>query len=409
MKIEEVKRSDNVSEFSYKASKDVVEDNLYDAVMLFKNHPVPGFRKKSKAPFEALRARYKKDIDNIVKSNLLSVAIEDISTEHKLEPLIIDVSSAKLSGRDFTCSLSIVKKPEFELAPVTGWKIPSPHIDYDPEAKKESIIQELRVNHGDSIPYDEGDFVCEGHKLVVDFSITIDGEVVDDRQGFVYDVGPNSVKGFNDSILGMVPGDTREFTLDVDGKQVTYKVVLHSGIKVEPHELNDEFAKIFGFDSLIKLEESVLARANNEFNNLKRNKLSEHVSERLLLDNEFEVPDEHVVNVAKALAAKNGLTWEAAEPIHETIKETAEKIARLEIIVDKISKVEPESNLSNLEAEKVAEEMIMSKAMESGISEESVRGILAGFKDSPNYKDHIKSARLAYVFNWILSKSEIVE
>src|SRR5208282_3853896 len=103
----------------YEATASEIKDKRTEVLGAFKNAPVPGFR-PGKAPMDAIRLHYVKQVDESLKRALAEDAYHNTLFEKKLRvhgaPRF---NNLLLDGGKFTCEFEVHTKPDFE---VPAWK-----------------------------------------------------------------------------------------------------------------------------------------------------------------------------------------------------------------------------------------------------------------------------------------------
>lgn len=343
----------------YKADPDTVSLKRDEIVADFRNVQIPGFR-KGKAPDYAIKAKLKKHIDGRLLLQMKEQAYDDLIFEKNMKTIgYPSFSDVNLNGNKFSCKLTVIQKPEFELKNYK-YEIPTPDIDRDVNPKVEKFIQELRMNFADLRTYEDGEFVDVGDQVTLDFTSTIDGEVYDGSvaEGQLYTVGSNGFQEFDDNLLGMVPGETREFDVtfpekfpNIGGKTAHFSLTVHMGTKKVPHALDDELAKKCGMNSLDELNEKVLKIEESKVKQAEKFAIREQVVNRLVNDNEFKVPDILVDMDAQFSASRNSIDWYSLEEAEkDAFRSSSMKSVRLSLILDALREKEADSVLNDVEA-----------------------------------------------------------
>lgn len=406
MKVEVIKEVEYCkTQYFYQADPSKVDEKLDEAVFTLKKAKIPGFR-PGKAPDSVIKTKCRSQIDAWVKRELAIQAYDDVIFETKIKPIgQPEINNIKLNKDNFSCDITICSRPEFKLAEVKGMKIPKPHVVDDSESQKEKALYDLRMRLGDAEPYEDGDFVANGHDVTMDVFATFNGEPYPDAtaEGIMYKIGSNQVPGLDDNLLGMLPDEEREFYLLVHDKNVHFKVKIHMGMKTTPHDMNEEFAKKLGVTNLEELEKTLKIMADNKIKETTQSLIKDQILKRLLLDNEFECPRFLIDQEAEFLASNNGLDWAVIDDeVKETFVKDAISRVKTSIIIQTIREVEPEAVLTDSEAINGIKnqltasgqdpELFIKKANKDG----SLFGLLSQIKDN-------------YVLQWIANKAEIME
>lgn len=347
-------------EILYTGDPDVVEEKREEFVAELRKQQIPGFR-KGKAPDSAIKARAGKKIDVYLAEQMKAQAYDDAIFETEAKPIgYPKFDEVKISGNKFTCKMTLLKKPDFELKDFK-YEIPRPAINRDQEVEVQKALEDLRLRFGDIEPYGDEDFVERGDQVTIGFSATIDGEPFEgsEAEGQLYVVGENSLPEFDDSILGMSAGETREFEVtfpevypDIGGKTAKFEVTVHMGTKKKPCALDDELAKNCGSENLEALKDQLTKIAAGKIKQAELLKIRQQVASRIVEDNDFKAPDFLVDVEAQHIAAQNGIDWNSIEENErEIFKTQGEKQVKLSLILDSVRDSEPDSVLSDGEAQ----------------------------------------------------------
>lgn len=397
----------------YEGDSEVVVEKQKEAIDSIKNVQIPGFR-KGKAPLDVLKAKFKKNIDEWVKREMLSVAYDDIVFETKMKPIgYPQCISHTLQGSNFVCDLLFMKRPEFELKDYKGLEIPKPHQPQKSSELAEAMMQELRVNFGDLQPYEEGDFVEKGDKVTMDIATTIDGETIDDasKEGMLYEIGvQGSFTEIDDNILGMAPGEEREFEIvlpanfgEYGGKKASIKVTLHMGTKKVPCPLDDELAKKAGCDSFEDMKNKIEMTANAKIQSMEQALVAQQVSKRLVASNDFEVPTWLISMEAQQIAARDNAKLEEMPKVtQEEYRNDAIENVKMALILDTIRDVEPEATLTESEAAEMVKRQLAGRTEDPDkvFVEAQKNGQLVGM---------IANLKNQFTLQWLVNQTKLIE
>lgn len=386
----------------YTADPEVVSSKKEKYVEAYKNVKLPGFR-KGKASSLAIRTHLKPQIELQLKQEMLGTAYDDILFETKMRPIgFPQTLMSSLDGNNYSCRLLFLKKPDFELQNVLGLEVLSPKVDLKEEQIYEATIADLLLKNGDSAPYSDIDKVELGDKVTMDLLIKVDGKEAHHDEGKLYDVGANIFPSFDDNLLGMVPGETREFEITHMDTLHQFKVTLFMGLKTIPAELNDAFAVKLGLESLIDLQTKVKDAAAKRVDELKRIDIGNSVKEQLVEMHQFELPAWLVSMEAQQLAVSQKVEWATADDnMKGILVGQAEKNVKLSLILDSVRMSHPEAELSDNEMHSI----IMNHLVTSGVElpEEwiegakangQIMGIVANLKNDAAIEFVIKNVKI---------------
>ena len=141
-----------------------------------------------------------------------------------------------------------------------------------------------------------------GDIIVIDFVGTIDGEEFNGGKGKDYylDLGSNTfIPGFEDQLTGKEIGSQVDVNVsfpedyhakNLAGKKALFKVDIKELRKVVKPELNDEFAKSLGMESMDKLNKMVKEELDKEYTSVARMHAKRALLDKLAETHSFDVP-----------------------------------------------------------------------------------------------------------------------
>lgn len=368
---------------------------------------IPGYR-KGKAPLSAIKMRFRKQIEEATRRELLSQAYEDILFETKMKPIFYpQVHSVQLNDSHFECELMFLKKPAFELKQYKDFEIPKPAQKQSAEVV-EAMLQQLRMQQGDIVPFAENDFIQMGDKVILDIKCEVEGTAVEQltKEGTLYTVGQGFYQDFDDNIQGMAAGETRTFDVLWDTttqQRATFTVTLHNGTKIIPCPLDDELAKKFKLASLSDLRKQVEGMGVTQLAGQLKKMLAEQVISRLLSAHDFEVPVWLAEAEAQTVALQYNTKFEDLDDkSKEIVFERAQKQVRLSLILDSIREVEVETQFS--ETELVA--LLKTRVQESGQDPEK---FLVESQKSGRLFGLVTALQYEATIDWLINHSKIIE
>jgi len=332
---------------------------------LRKRAKVKGFR-PGKVPRSVVVRLFKKDVHADVTSKLIQSSFMDALKETDLKvvgtpqvdppelqeagPYIYDATveiSPQIGDIDFS-GLELKR---------TNYKVSDDEIQAQLKLLQKNFAKHEKIQ--ESRPAREGDFV------IIDFEGFRDGKPFDaaaKTESFTLQIGRGPIiKEFDDQLIGMQPGDAKQFTVDfpsdykdakLAGQQVEFQVTLHEIREEVLPPLDDVFAKKAGqYESLDDLEKVI--RANLEQGYAKRvdQELNEQIFKDLIAKSDFEVPDamvdmelEGIINEAERSFSYRNMSFEdvglSRESIAEKYRDTALNQVKRHLILDRIAEQE---------------------------------------------------------------------
>lgn len=264
------KKEKNTADFVVESDAAEFEKAVNDAYLKNRSSiSIPGFR-KGKAPRAVIEGMYGHEVFyQDAMDELAPAAYEFGVKESGLKvvgaPSISDVNIGDERTVAYTFSVSVY--PEVTLGQYKGLeavKAVAEVSDEDVEAELNSARKRnARMIDIDDRPAQMGDTAN------IDFDGYLDGERFDGgkAEGYSLELGSNSfVPGFEEQVVGMQIGEEKdlditfpeEYTPELAGKAVVFKVKLNSLTMPELPELDDEFAKdVSEFDTLDEYKASI--------------------------------------------------------------------------------------------------------------------------------------------------------
>jgi trigger factor len=344
----------------YVADAEAILNARAKVIEAFKKAPVPGFR-PGKASLDAIKIHYRDQIEESLKRAMAEDAYHNTLFEKKLKPHGAPrFNNLMMADGKFTCDFDLFVKPNFELSPYRTMDIPKPHDPQDSDVMAEAMLQELRVRFGDVLPYTETDFVQAGDNVILDYEGFLDGQKIPglSAAGEMLTVGKSHLPAFDDNLLGMKMGETREFDMLVPegglpslaGKTVHLKVTVNMGSKTLPCALDDTLAQRLGKKDYTELREYIYGMAVAKTSHGFQMAVNEAVARRLLADNTIAVPPWLSLSEAQYLVHQAKLDWNTlVDEDKEKYLNIGEQNVKLALILDKVREAEPEAQLTDQE------------------------------------------------------------
>lgn len=267
---------DSQVEITITVSPSEYESFLTEAAQRLSNRvAIKGFR-KGHVPFEILKRE-------VGEMGILSEALEPIvqSTffaavqSEKLETIgmpKIDVEKMA-PGNDIVFKATISLLPSVELPDLSSLKVEKKVKPVEEKTVTETL-EAIQNMHGQE-KVKSGK--AEGKDMVlIDMDMLIDNVPLEGGQAKDYRVylgEEHYIPGFNDKMLGAEKGENREFSLEfpdthyqkmLAGKKVDFKVNVKDVFERIPAELNDDFAKRLGQESVQTLKDLIQSNLVSE-------------------------------------------------------------------------------------------------------------------------------------------------
>jgi trigger factor len=264
-----------------------------------------------------------------------------------------------LSGKsDLTYTVSIEVVPTIKLADFKTFALDKPVADVT-DAEVDEAIQRIADQNRAYGAKDEGAKADTGDRVTINFKGTINGVPFDGGTGENIQVvigAGQFIPGFEEQLIGIGAGETRTLKVSfpknyasekLAGQPAEFETTATVIEKPLPTEVNEDFAKTLGLESLDKLKEAVRARLGAEFAGATRQRVKRALLDRLDESHKFEAPsslidDEFNLmwNSIKAEMESSGKTFADENTTEEAAKDEYRKIAdrrvRLGLVLSEI-------------------------------------------------------------------------
>jgi trigger factor len=283
---------------------------------LRKEAVVPGFR-MGRAPRQLVVKRFKKQVSDQVKSNLLMSSLEQIDQDYKLEPITqpqLDVGAIEIPEKGpLNFEMDVEVRPQFEIPSYEGLKIKRPVATLSDKHVDEQLNRFLE-GHGHIVPKLEGAAEFGDYLTASVAFIRPDGEPLNDFKELQFRLQPEI--RFQDGAIadasaleGAKPGDTREVeaklgTAVVDpemrGTTVTVRIHVIDLKRMRLPDLNQAFLDSINVESVEALREAVRLTLERRIRTEQRQAMSRQLLDQLLHKTPFELPADLVSREEKS-------------------------------------------------------------------------------------------------------------
>lgn len=272
---------------------------------LVKNAAVPGFR-AGKTPRRLIERKFKKEVSNQVKANLLMQTLEQIGEEQKIEPLSepdIKVDAIQLpDDGDFVYEFEVEVRPEFDVPEYKGLKINKPAKEFAKE-DIDSGLQNFLRRYGNMTAKDG--LVENGDYVVVDVRFMNDGAVVNEAEDLSVRVDEElffrdgKIAKFGSNVIGRKAGDSVELKAilsdavsreDLRGKEVDAIFVVKEVKTLNLPELNAEFFEKVGVSDEGELRDLIKVNLDNRLKHDQKQSAIDQVMEKIVEAANWQLP-----------------------------------------------------------------------------------------------------------------------
>lgn len=407
------KLSETVYEVSATRSGEELKHLKKHVLVHFKDAKVDGFR-KGHVPADVLEKKFKKEIEGEILNHIISEEYRKAVEENNLSP-IADIKLEKYEDNEDNVEVvfTIPVLPEITLGDYKSIKVEKEALDVNDE-KVNAEIEIMRSNAGKLKEVADDEAAKDKDVANINFEGFVDGEAFDGgkAEGFDLTLGSKSfIDTFEDQIIGHKKGD--EFDVNVTfpeeyhaenlkGKPAVFKVKVNSIKRKEEAELNEDLAKELGYDSVedlkAKTKENLTKREETRIENEYKGKVVDAVVEGV----NFEIPEAIVereiqfqINRFAQQLQMQGMslnqyfemTGQNIEKMRESIKESAEKSVKRDLVLNEIAKVEKvEATEEEVNAELDRTAIMYGMDREGLIAEVKKSGNYARFIDDIKYQ-----------------------
>lgn len=336
---------------------------------------IKGFR-KGMAPYAVIERELGKmmilqeALESIVKETFYKAVIEE-----KLETLgMPEINIEKLApGNNVVYKAIVALMPKLKLPEISKIKVKKKEASVE-DKKIEETLDMLRGMQAEEVIKNG---IAEGtDKIIVDMDMFFDNVPVDGGQAKdhqVYLSEKHYIPGFSKQLHGLKKGDDKEFILDfpkehyqkhLAGKKINVKVNVKNVFERKLPDLNEDFAKKLGQESVEKLREIISNNMLKEAEQKAQQSAEAEILEQLIEKTKFDPIPEVLVNSErqrifhelKSDLDRNGIEInkyledlkKTEAELFEDFKEQAEKRAKAALISRQVA---IENNISVDDAE----------------------------------------------------------
>ena len=306
------KKEDNTLTFQVESDAAEFEAAVNGAYLKNKHSiNIPGFR-KGKAPRAVVEGMYGVEVFyQDAMDELAPKAFEQGVTENDVKfvgaPSIVDVNVTDDKTVAYTFSVTLY--PEVTLGQYKGLsaerypaEVDEDEIGYELEAARKRNSRKVDVEREAQM----------GDVANIDFDGYLNGERFDGGKAEAYDLELGSgafVPGFEEQIVGMNIGDEKDIDItfpenyapELAGKAVVFKIKLNNLSVNELPELDDEFAKDNGFDTLDEYKADVKADLEKRKTEQREGEVRADLMHKAIENMTVEVPEVMVKEKAEEI------------------------------------------------------------------------------------------------------------
>lgn len=275
---------------------------------LSKRVKLSGFR-KGKIPLSVMRRQYGESVQRDIIEELLRAHVDEVLQEgaerviYLGQPEITRLPSDE-EPMEFTIDYEL--RPEVDPIGYLGLEVGKPTPQVDGEAI-DARIEELRQEHATLEPIPLRTTIRQGDIVELDFEALGDDPALEELQGEAVQIevgSDQSIEGIEEALEGAEFGAHLTTTIqlaedfpieELQGRDVELDLWVRSVKKRQLPEVDDEFAVDTGLgQTLIELRSNLRDELRHELEHQARHIAEDNLVEKLLEQNEFELPEQFV-------------------------------------------------------------------------------------------------------------------
>ncbi|KXV16268.1 trigger factor [Acetobacter malorum] len=269
------------------------------------NLTLPGFR-PGKVPVSLARQRHGEAVRAEVLEQAVSESLRSALEERGLrpagQPQVELVSGQEDDGKDLEFKVETEILPEITVPDLSDLSLTRLKAVASDEAV-DKILADVAKRQRTFETIEEVRPAVKGDVLSVDFVGKRDGVPFDG--GTAQDVnveigGEGFIPGFAEQIEGMKPGEEKQITVtfpenygaeELAGKEATFDITVKELKKSVDAPIDDELAKLLGFETLEQLRDLVRKQVEGEYDQLSRLRIKRDLLDALATKTDFQAPE----------------------------------------------------------------------------------------------------------------------
>ncbi|MDB4680228.1 MAG: trigger factor [Planctomycetaceae bacterium] len=358
---------------------------------------VPGFR-PGMVPTQLIQKRFRKELGDQVKQDILLESLEQISEKHDLDPIDqpdLDLETLDLpEDGDFSFEFDVEVRPEFDLPDYSGLKLDRPSKEID-DAEIEKSLERYLSQYAS---FEDRDGAAEADDYVgLKLTAEHGGKTTREIDEFYIRVKPTlrfedaELEGFDKIIVGTAKGDkvstsatisNESANIEMRGEEITLNLEVLEVKMMKLPELDSDFLERIEMESADDLREAIKDSLDRQLKHEQRQSARKQVLEQITASADWDLPEKLVLNQTDNALRREMLEMQQAgyttqqvrsrenEMRQKAVSETRQALKE-HFVLDKIAEAEEiEVTPSDIESE------IFMMAMQSGENPRRVRARL---------------------------------
>lgn len=319
---------------------EILDKNYREIISTFQ---IPGFR-RGKVPRPLVEKRLGKEIEKEVKESLLEDSFQEVLEEKELrivgQPKFDKVEFKK--GESFSYEVEVEIRPDFNIGDYKGLEIKAVGDEEAPPITDEIVedqILRIRKKHAELVVIDP-DKATPADVYYGHYTLEIDGLQVHRKDEVLFRPDSGHVEGFLIPDLAekvASTGASMEFSADVkvpdnysevvlQGKDGKLNINIEQIKRPQPPELDEEFAKLWGVDSVDEIRAQVRQELELQREQKIRDILDDRILDRIGEGVQFDLPEGLLEEQTKLSRTKMELSLLQAGVPRKTIDEELKKV-----------------------------------------------------------------------------------
>ncbi|MDZ4271569.1 MAG: trigger factor [Erythrobacter sp.] len=264
---------------------------------------MPGFR-PGKVPANLVKKMHGEALHGQVVNDTIRESVDQLLRDEALRPAMqpeIGLNEDYAEGKDAQISVSLEVLPTIDAPSTDGLKLEKLVVPVTDAQIDEALagIAGQNKSYKDAAKTKKA---ADGDQLIIDFVGKLDGVEFDggkaEDAALVLGSG-TFIPGFEDQLVGVKTGQEKTITVTfpaeyqaehLAGKEATFDITVKA-VKVETEtQIDEDFAKNLGLDSLEKLKEIMKAQLEQQTAGLTRTQMKRALLDQLAAGHSFEVP-----------------------------------------------------------------------------------------------------------------------
>jgi len=320
---------------------------------------VPGFR-PGKVPTHVIEKRFAGPIEDELKDRLARSAYGEAQEKEALNILGIASVEREQFENDgsYMLAVEVVTEPEVEIAEYKGIPVEISRMEVTDEMV-DGYLRNMRKQQASAEKVDRA--AAPGDLVEVDYTATLDGQPLEEKleaqaevlargQGHQVEAPEEGeeprefIPGLASAVEGLSAGESKSFDATfgedfpvevVAGQTVSYEITVTSVQERKLPELNDEFARSLGVESVDSLRDAVRQQFQQQQDQYRNQVIDNQILEHLNEEMTFDLPQHIVfnetqrqVNEMVSQGVQEGMTESDIQEQQEDLVKNAETRAK---------------------------------------------------------------------------------